>query len=264
MRRQLRWLSAALALVLAITAPLHAQAAGDDSDKKSRELLQQMITALGGDAWLNRQTWEMQGRVAGFFKNEAQGSMPVWFFHQAVPGTYGLDRTEQTKKRDVVTIWTNDNGYEITFKGRKALPKDIVEDHFRLQKHSVDEIVRVWMKDPKAIYVYEGTSMVGRRLADKISIVNGENDSVELELETYTHLPLRRSFKWRNPTYKDFDEDVEEYEDYHVYEGVQTPLSTTRYRNGDMVTQKFIQSAKYNTPLPESYFDTTRPYNKRK
>ncbi|MBS1815273.1 MAG: hypothetical protein JSS87_10395 [Acidobacteria bacterium] len=252
----------ALALLLVMGVPMRAQE--QSSETKARDLLQQMITALGGDAWLHRQTWEMQGRVAGFYKNVAQGSTPVWFFHKSVEGTAGLDRTEQTKKRDIVTIWTADNGYEITYKGRKALPKEIVEDHFRLQRHSMDEIVRVWMKDPKAIYIYDGTSIVGRRMADKITIVNGENDSVDVELEASTHLPLRRTFKWRNPTYKDFDQDVEEYEDYHAYDGVQTPLSTTRYRNGDMVTQRFLQSVKYNIPLPENYFDINQPYNKHK
>lgn len=264
MRRCLQWITvASLTLLFTLASPLRAQNEGD-SDAKAKELMQQMVTALGGDAYLHRQTWEMTGRVAGFFKNEAQGYVPVWWFHQAVPGSYGLERTEQTKKRDVVTIWTADNGYELTFKGRKELPKEIVEDHFRLQKHSIDEVIRVWMKDPKAIFVYEGTSMVGRRMADKVTIVNAENDNVTIELEASSHLPLRRSFKWRNPTYKDFDYDAEEYEDYHVYEGVQTPLSITRYRNNDMVSQRFIQTVKYNTALPESYFDINRPYNKRK
>lgn len=261
-----RWITA-LALTLCILAPtMRAQETQQDTaiqgDAKAKELLDQMVTALGGDAWVFRQNSEMQGRVAGFFKNQAEGSMPVWFFHKAVPGTAGLDRTEQTKKRDIVTIWTADNGYEITFKGRKALPKEIVADYFRRQHHSIDEIVRVWMKDPKAIYIYNGTSIVGRRMADKITIVNGENDSVTVELESNTHLPLRRSFKWRNPTYKDFDEDVEEYEDYHAYNGIQTALSTTRYKNGDMVAQKFLQSVKYNVPLPDNYFDIDQPYNR--
>ncbi len=30
-----------------------------------------------------------------------------------------------------------------------------------------------------------------------------------------THLPLRRSYFWRDPVYKDKNEETEEYDDYH-------------------------------------------------
>lgn len=244
-----------------LAVPLHAQETGEE---KGRALLNQMVEALGGDAWLNRKGWILEGRAAGFFKNEPTGSELFWQFHKAVPGTAGIDRFEMSKKRDIIELWIDDKGYEITFKGKKELPKDIVDEHFRRTKHSLDEVARVWMKDPNAIVTYDGTGMVGRRQTDKVTIVNGQNDAVMIELDGNTHLPLRRSYKWRNLTYKDFDEDVEEYEDYHFFQGIPTALSITRYVNGSMVGQRFIVKAEYNPKMDDALFDPNRPYNKKK
>jgi len=257
-----RWKAAWIfAAVVLYTLPSRAQ---DASEQKARALLQQMVVALGGDAWTGRTEWEFQGRTAAFFKGNPTGDAPFFLFHKVVPGTAGLERVELTKKRDVVQIWTADEGWELTFKGKRALPKDIVEEHFRVRDHSIDEIVRVWLKDPQAILMYDGPSTVQRRQADKVTVINSKNDSVDIELDADTHLPLRRTFKYKNLVYKDYDEDQEEYADYHVYQGIQTPISITRYRNGDMVAQRFLTKISYNSPTPEMLFSPDQPYNAKK
>jgi len=73
-------------------------------------------------------------------------------------------------------------------------------------------------------------------------VIDSTNDSVTLELDANTHLPLRRTFEWRNATYKDRDEDVEEYSDYHDVQGLPTPYTVTRYHNGDMVSHGLLRS----------------------
>ena len=41
----------------------------------------------------------------------------------------------------------------------------------------------------------EGTTMVERRMADKVTVLSANNDAVTIELDATTHLPLRRTFK---------------------------------------------------------------------
>jgi hypothetical protein len=258
-KRQKSWI-AVMALLLCVPV-VRAQ---DASEQKARSLMAQMVDALGGDAWRNRTEWEFQGRTAAFYKNLPTGDAPFYLFHKVVPGTPGVERVELTKKRDVVQIWTADTGWELTFKGKKALPQEIVVDYFRRQKHSIDEVVRVWLKDPQAIVTYDGPGNVQRRQTDKITVIDSHNDNVTLDLDANTHLPIRRSFRFRNETYKDFDVDDEEYADYHVYDGVQTPISTTRYRNGEMVGQRFLTKISYNQPTREDMFSPDQPYNKKK
>ena len=90
------------------------------------------------------------------------------------------------KKIDVVQIWTNDTGYEITFKGQTTLPKEQVEDYLRRRAHSIEEIVRVWLKTRGVMVIAEGTTMVERRMADKVSVLSPNNDTVTIEMDATT------------------------------------------------------------------------------
>jgi len=105
------------------------------------------------------------------------------------------------------------------------------------------------------VVVYEGTTMVERRLAEKVTVLNDNNDAVTIELDSTSHLPLRRTFQWRNETFKDFDEDAEEYADYHTIQGLPTALSITRYHNGDMASQTFLLKVEYDVDAPPDMFN---------
>ena len=98
-----------------------------------------------------------------------------------------------------------------------------------------------------------------RRLADKITILTASNDAVDLELDESTHLPLSRTFQSRNPTYRDFDTYVTNSTITTCFQGIMTPLTTTRLKNGDMVSQRYLTKVTYNTNLPADLFDPERP-----
>ncbi len=268
--------------VLFATQRLHAQASeipsaqtaaqngsqtqGVDQDKRGRILLDQMVAALGGDAWLNRRTAVFHGNTAAFFRGEPNlGSPPFWDFRRFADATQPeADRIEYTKKRDIVQIYTADKGYEITYKGNKPLPADQVKDYFVRQHHSLESIIHVWLKQPGTIVLYEGASQVERRQAEKVTLLADNNDAVTVELDASSHLPLRRTFETRNQQFKDHDEDVEQYDDYHLIQGIMTPLTISRYRNGDLANQRFYLDVKYNEPIPVESFNTDLPLKPKK
>ena len=242
------------------------QPAGQTPEQRGRKLLDQMVEALGGNAWLNRRNMQEFGQVAHFFRGAPTG-MVIKF--TATRQFSGDNRPEAErigfitdksmilpgKKIDVVQIWSDNGGYEITYKGKNSLPRDQVDDYYRRRDHSIESLVHVWIKAPDVMIVAEGNSMVERRLADKVSILSANNDAVTIDLDATTHLPLRRTFEWRNTTFKDHDEDVEEYNDYHTFQGLPTPLTITRYHNGDMSNQRFLSQVQYNTGLPHELFN---------
>lgn len=240
--------------------------AGQSSTEHGRALLDQMVTALGGQAWLNRATMTMIGRTAQFFRSQPTGIVIEYQAFRQLPTATRpeLERIEfitdksmilPGKKRDVVQVWTADNGYELTYKGTTPLPKDQVEDYLRRRRHSIEDVVEQWLKAPGVEVVSEGSTMVNRRLADRVTVLSANNDAVTLDLDQTTHLPLSRTFEWRNPQFQDHDEDREDYDDWHPIDGVQTALTMTRYRNGDMVSQRFLTKVEYNKPLAADVFD---------
>jgi hypothetical protein len=271
-------LLAAIALALSFSAQsLFSQAheipsaapvkpAGQTQEERGRQLLDQMVTALGGQAWLDRKDVQEQGQRAAFFRGQPNGTViqfklsrrfPDATHPEAVRIGYLTDRgmIVPGKKIDVVQIWTAGTGYEITYKGKTALPKEQVEDYYRRSAHSIESVVHDWLKAPSVMVVAEGTTMVERRMADKVSVLSANNDAVTIELDASTHLPLRRTFQSRNTTFKDYDEDAEEYDDYHTFQGLPTALAITRYHNGDMASQTFLLSVEYNTELPPDTFN---------
>jgi len=243
-------------------------AAGQTPEQRGRMLIDEMIEALGGRAWLDRTSVQQEGRSAAFFSGRPTGSVVDFreFHRLPVHGQTEADRIEFTKKRDVIQVWTGDGGYEITYKGNNPLPQDQVQDTLRRRAHSIDEVVRTWIHAPGVVIVAEGATMVERHPAETVTVLSANNDAVTIDLDATTHLPLRRTFQWRNEQFKDHDEDAEEYDDYHPVQGLQTAMTITRYRNGDMINQRFLYRDKlvYNGVFPPAMFDPAIPLHPSK
>jgi hypothetical protein len=241
-----------------------------DGAGKGRRLVDEMLKALGGDAWLNRQNWIFEGRAATFYKGQPHEGAPEFQeYYRANPfgeriviiSHYGTFIA--TNHKDIAEVWTDDNGYEITYKGTHPLPAKDVEDYQRRRKHSLDVVVKNWLKQPGVLVTYEGEGMVERHLAEKVGIVTTDNDAVSLELDEGTHLPLSISFQWRDPLYKDLNTDVQEFTDYHEIQGIQTAYSITTLHNGDMTGERFLTKVTYNETLAADLFDPNRKLEKK-
>ena len=248
-------LTVALA-VLALMAPHTSKTqTADDAQKnanKARAALDAMVQALGGQAWLNLKNMERQGHIAAFFQgNPDLGTEILFEFHEWPDH----DRFEATKHRDVVEFFIGDKGWEVTYRGKKPLDKDIVDDYLRRRAHSIETAVKVWMKDPKTILIYEGQHMAERHLAEQVTLISPQNEAITILMDMQTHLPLQRSFQWRDPEYHDKNTDTEEYDDYHVVDGLPTPLTVTRLKNGDTVRQYYITRVTFNQNLPADFWN---------
>lgn len=253
-----------------------ARPAGETDTDRGQTLIKEMIKALGGDAWLNRTTIQSEGRGSAFFHGEPNPYITE--FHELVrlPGTgeagTGQSGTELPwadrvgfltdksmifpgKKIDVVQIWKEGHGYEVTFKGQTELPKDQVDDYYRRREHSIEQVVGTWIHAPGVMIVSEGSGMVERHLVDKVTVLTANNDAVTLDLDSSTHLPIQRTFRWRNPQFNDYDEEGETYDDYHTIQGLPTPLTITRYHNGEMTNQRYLTKVVYGVPADASLFD---------
>jgi hypothetical protein len=209
------------------------------------------VQALGGQAWLKMKNQMRQGHVAAFYQGKPNaGTTKYWEFH-AWPDR---DRIEFTTHRDVVQFYLGRTGSEVTYKGKAPLPQDQVDDYLRRRDHSIETAVKLWLNDPKTILIYEGQHLAARHLADQVTLISPENEAITILMDTQTHLPLRRSFEWRDPVYKDKNVDAEEYDDYHTMDGFPTPFTITRFKNDDMTRQYFLDHVSYNQELPADFW----------
>jgi hypothetical protein len=271
LERQTERLIAALLVMVGLTLPLGMRAQADspaaaggantpaavDSSAeknaaKARAALDAMVKALGGDAWLNQKNVMRQGHGAAFYHGTPDLGTTLFNECHQWPDR---DRFEFGKHKDVYQYYLGRKGYEVTYRGAKPLPQEQVDDFMRRRDHSIEIAMKVWIKDPRTILLYEGQRMAERHLADQVTLISAENEAITIQMDSQTHLPLSRSFQFRDPVYKDKNTDVEEYADYHDVDGFPTAFSITRMRNDETTRQFYIDKVQYNQDLPAGFWD---------
>jgi len=245
------------------TAPASSQSMASsinqgDNAKKARALLDQMIQALGGQAYLNVKDISQEGRTYSYYNGQPNSvGTPFWRFVKPPD----KERTEFTKQRDIAFVNTGDKGYEISYKGTAAQEPDQLRDYLRRRNHSLDYVIRVWLPDPKTALFYDGPKVAQQKPCDSVTLMNAENDSVTIFIDSNRHLPVQRTFEWRDPMDKLKNSEDEIYDNYRDVQGVMTPHILLRTKNGDTVNQRFLTSVKYNSGLSDSLFQATVTYD---
>jgi hypothetical protein len=242
---------------MAQTAP-SATAAPEAGTQKAHALLDKMIAAMGGQAFLNYATLTEQGRVYTFYQGRPNGTgVEFWYFWQYPD----KDRTEIGKKRDVVRVHGGDQGYEITYKGTAALDEKEMQGYLRSRAHSMNTVLRRWLKDPDTLLLYAGTGIADNRMIEQITVVNAKNESVTIAVDPTTYLPIKKSFTYHDPIDNLKSEETETYGNYRLEQGMMTAHSIVSGKNGDMVAQRFLTRVEYNPQLKASLFDATVTYD---
>ena len=201
--------------------------AKDVSVQKAKKILDDMITALGGDAYLNIRDMKTEGRGYSFYHGKPNSlGIEFWRFWQWPD----KDRVELTKQRDVIELNIGDKGYEITYKGTGTQDEKQLEEFNRRREHSLEWAIRKWLPTPGTMILYEGTAIVEQNLVDQVTILFANNDSVTLAVDPRSHLPVRKTYSWRDPLDRQMDEESEVFGNYRLVQGIQTPTPWYAHR----------------------------------
>lgn len=251
-------LLALCAACAAQSAPTQPPPPEDAGAKKARVVLDRMLQAMGGDAFLNYRDMSQSGRTAAFYHGSPSGmSTPYWLFWKWPD----MERVEFTKQRDVVLIHNGDKGYETTYKGTRPEDPEDLKKYLRSHGYALQVVLRRWLKQPGTVLVYDGVGVADQKQVEKVSILNTNNQAVTLSIDTFSHLLVRKTYQWRDPETRYIDQEDEIYGNYHLVQGIQTPRSIVTMHNGDMTGQRFIDSTAYNTGIADSQFQATVTYD---
>ncbi|HXU14214.1 MAG TPA: hypothetical protein VN708_03725 [Terriglobales bacterium] len=233
-----------------------------DNAAKATRIIQQGIQALGGQAYLTWRTQTSQGRSYSFHHGQANSLGTVFWRFKQYPDR---DRLELTKKRDVFEIFIGDKGYEVTYRGVRSLDdKDELQPYLRRRHYGLDAVLREWINQPGVAFFYEGQTVAAQKQTDQVTVMNRNNEAVTINFDINTHLPVRKSFTWRDPTDKERNVEEEIYDNYRNVQGIITPFDVTRTYNGEMSAQSFLTGATYNEELKPELFDPQATANRKK
>jgi hypothetical protein len=232
-----------------------------ENARQARALLDQAIQALGGKAYLNAHDMEQEGRTYSFYHgNPTSNGVLFWRFVEYP----NKERIELTKQRDVAYVYIGNKGYELTFKGPHAMENKDLEDYLRRRRFSLDTMLREWINDPGVALFYNGEALAGNLAAKQVTLINAKDEAVSLFLDPDTHLPIKKSFTWRDPVDRFRNQEEEIYDNYRLVQGVMTPYNFTRYFNGDMQSERFVTAAHFDQGLDEAMFDPNSGYDPNK
>lgn len=231
------------------------------NSNKAKSVIEQGIDALGGQMYLNIRDREQQGRTYGFHHGTPTGGGGVFWGFSEFPDK---ERVEFTKERDIAQVFVGDKGWEITYKGPRPVEQKDLDDYLRRRKFSLERVLRTWVNDPGVVMLFEGNAIAAQHPALQVTLVNAQNESVTLYFDVDSHLPIKKSFEWRDPVDKQKNLEEEVYENYRQVSGIMAPYNVTRYFNGDMSNQRFLNSVTINQGLDAAMFDPNSGYNPNK
>lgn len=231
--------------------PPAAKAPVTENAKQARALLDQMIAALGGEAYLSYRDMYQEGRTGHFYEGRQQWMGDLYFRYWRWPDQ---ERTEYSKQRDWVVIYTGDQGYDTTFRGTRLVDPEDLTAYLHRRDHSLAVVLRHWLSEPGTALFYEGAGLTQNKPVQTVSIVNSRNQSVTLYIDRYTHLPVKKSYQVRDPVSRERDEQSEVFDHYQPVQGIMTPFSILLFRNGEITGELAVKKVRYNLGVSDSLF----------
>ncbi len=257
-----RFLSIACTVLLSVSPalaqqPNTASPEGAASARKARAVLERAVQALGGRAYLEVRDLHQQGRTNRFYRGSPSGVGAPFHRYWKAPDK---ERVEHFKKRDWIIIHNGDLGFDVTFRGtRKEDAADLAE-YIRRRDHSLDSLLRQWLSSPDLMLSYQGLALSDRKQVEKVALLRPGFHTVVVFVDTAAHLPVRTLYTFRDPQTHLPTQEGEVFDNYKLVQGINTPHSLVRTRDGEIVRQYFVRSVEYNTGVSDSVFQATITY----
>ena len=239
---------------------------GQTSLERGKRVVMEALAALGGDRFLAMQDRVETGRVYSFYREELAGLSQAAIYTQYLPPTgpeslavrerqsFGKMAKEGLKEISAV-LFTDGNGYEITFRGARPLPDDTVDRYKSTTLHNVFYILRVRLNEPGMSFEGKGLDVWMNQPVQIVDIVDARNEVVTVYFHASTKLPVRQVFYRRAPKTNIRIEEVAEYGKYRdVGGGVQWPFTMQRTRDGEKIFEMYSETVEIDKKLSGSLF----------
>jgi len=252
------FVTAALLLCMSTALPPRAAAQNPDtmlpeeSTAKAREILAQLIDALGAQSYTEVRDRVCDGRRA----NIGHGGELVGYIQFKDYWLYpDKHRIDYAKKGNIIDSYSGDEGWTMDRSGVSEEPAPSVADFQDAVKRNVDNILRVYLNHKDLNLRYGGMDLVDNHQVDWVEFSDPQAERTErLAVEHLSHLLLRSVITTVDPNFNQRTSETTIYTNYQRLGGVMTPLQVSRERDGRRVYQAFYTTCTYNTGLTPDFF----------
>jgi hypothetical protein len=249
-----------LIALLFVAAAALGRAQGDIAARGKR-VVDEAVTALGGDKFLTMKDRTESGRAYSFFREQLSGlsraKIYTRYFETGGDGKLSVEERDAFgKDEDSAVLFTRGgDAFEITFRGARPLPADRLDRYQDTTMHNVFYILRCRLKEPGMIFESKGSDVVDNMPVEIVDITDSENRVTTVYFHRSTKLPVRQTFYRRDPKTRYRDEELTLFSKYRdVGDGVQWPFAIERSRNGEKIFEMYAEAVTVNNSLADALF----------
>jgi len=221
------------------------------SEAKGRQILNQLITGLGGQAYLNEKTSQCDGRLAQFGHN---GDLTGYIEFKESWSYPDKKRTDFAKKGNIVDIFAGDEGWTLDRGGVSEEPAPAVADFQEAVKRNINNVLRNRLKEDGILIRFGGSSVVDLKSVEWVEISDAEQRVFRLAVDRSTHLLVRSIVTIRDENTHEKIDETTVYSNFQDKDGIQLPMQITRERDGRRIYQAFYANCHINPELPSDFF----------
>ncbi len=235
-------------------------AQGESHQARGKRVVNEALAALGGDAFLHVQDQVETGRAYSFYNSQLSGLSVATIYTRylvPVPGKLAVrERENFGKKQDEgFVLFTETGAWEVNYHGAKPFEDQRFQNYQMSVLLNIFYILRQRLSEPGLSFYSQGSDVFENQPVEIVDITDAEGRTVTVYFSQFTKLPLRQSFRRRNPTYGDFDTEVTAFAKYRsAGGGVQWPYDIRRERNGDKIYEMYSESVEINQDLGDELF----------
>jgi len=240
----------------------------DPRQERGKRIVGEAVAVLGGDRFFAVRDRVESGRAYSFFREELSGLSVAKIYTrylikpepQPVRWLGIRERQAFGKNETSSVLFTGDEGYQITFRGARPIPDDMLE-RFRLSTLSnVFYILRQRIAEPGLIFESQGSDVWANMPVEIVDITDAQNEVVTVYFHSSEKYPVRQIWNRRDPKTRERIEEESEFSKYRdVGGGVKWPFTMIRRRNGEKIYEIFSESVVINQGLSDNLF--TLPAN---
>jgi len=221
------------------------------SASKAKQILAQMIEAMGGYAFMNFTESQCSGRVSQFGHNNDLTSYLEFKDYWRYPN---LNRTDYGKKGNIIDLFLGNDGWTMDHDGVSEEPSEKVYEFQDKLKKDPKHLLRYRLKEEGMAYRYGGQDLIDLKPVDWVELQDRDGRTYRIAVQRENHLLVRLTVITKDTESGDLAEEVTSYANFHPFDGVQTPLQAVRTRNGRRMFQAFYDSCTYNPHLAPDFF----------
>ncbi len=221
------------------------------SATKAKQILAQMLDAMGGQAYMHVREMQCSGRLSHFGHNNDLTSYLEFKDYWRYPDK---NRTDYGKKGNIIDLFNGKEGWTMDHDGVSEEPADRVDEFTDQLAKDPEHLLRYRLKEEGMVYRYGGTDLIDLKPVDWVELVDRAERTYRIAVQRDNHLMVRFAVITRDSVSRERTEEVTSYANYHALDGVQTALQVARTREGRRIFQAFYDTCTYTPNLAPDFF----------